>query len=46
VGFHGHRLDAERGEPVGHAFNVAGEGLERLHWLVAQLGRNTDNMEP
>jgi hypothetical protein len=42
---HGDGLDADRHEPVGHPFNVAGEGLERLDRLVAQLRRNGNDME-
>jgi len=45
-GLHGHGLDAQRYEPVRHPLNIAGEGLERLHRLVAQLGRHANNVEP
>jgi hypothetical protein len=38
--FHRHGLDSRRHEPVGHAFDIGREALERLHRRVAQFGWN------
>lgn len=45
-GFHRDRFNPYRYQPAGHSLNVASEGLEGLHRLVAQIGRNPNDMEP
>jgi len=33
--FHHHRLGTRGNQPVGHALQIRGKCLERLHWLIA-----------
>ena len=37
--------DADRHEPIRHAFNVTGERLKRLDRLIAQIRRDRDDMK-
>lgn len=43
--FHHHRRGTGCDEPVGHALQIAGECLERLYRLIAQIRADSGNME-